>query len=402
MSSTVSSWTSAASPGPDASSHGFSPEERDYLLSLIGKAFFVRLVVAVLLDVMGLSMRFAPDEETYATTGWQMALYWSGDVYVMPWRFRANQPLGYFYLNSLLFYVFGQTQLPIKILNAFMGALSCRYAYLIGRELFGAAVGRRVALLTAFFPSLILWSALNIRDVWVVFLILYVSWHSLHVVRGYSAVGLLRVLVGVFVLTLFRDYLFLVVALPPVVAFLIGRRGHMGRNFLLALAAGLAMMLIMQQGSVGAGSRRHLSLESLSKARQDLATGGSAIQGDADISTPGKALLYLPVGIAYFLFSPFPWQITSVLKLFSVPEMLLVYALTPAMVRGIRFAVKERFRESCQILMLTGLLTVAYALGEGNVGTLYRHRAQAIVFYLMFAAVGLETKRLAAAAPAAA
>ena len=43
-----------------------------------------------------------------------------------------------------------------------------------------------------------------------------------------------------------------------------------------------------------------------------------------------------------------------------------------------------------QILLLTGLLTVSYALGEGNVGTLYRHRAQAIAFYLMFAAVGLE------------
>jgi hypothetical protein len=39
------------------------------------------------------------------------------------------------------------------------------------------------------------------------------------------------------------------------------------------------------------------------------------------------------------------------------------------------------------------LLTGSYALGEGNVGTLYRHRAQAISFYLMFAAVGLELRK---------
>jgi hypothetical protein len=85
---------------------------------------------------------------------------------------------------------------------------------------------------------------------------------------------------------------------------------------------------------------------------------------------------------------------TSLLKLFSLPEMLLMYYLTPAMVRGIVHTVRHRFRESLQILLLTALLTVSYALGEGNVGTLYRHRAQAILFYLMFAAVGLELKRV--------
>jgi hypothetical protein len=42
------------------------------------------------------------------------------------------------------------------------------------------------------------------------------------------------------------------------------------------------------------------------------------------------------------------------------------------------------------ILMLTAGLTFGYALGEGNAGTAYRHRAQLLSFYLMFAAVGME------------
>ena len=86
-------------------------------------------------------------------------------------------------------------------------------------------------------------------------------------------------------------------------------------------------------------------------------------------------------------------QITSTLKLFSAPEMLVFYALTPAMVRGIVYVVRERLRDNLQVLMLTGLLTVSYALGEGNVGTLYRHRAQALGFLLCFAALGVELKR---------
>jgi hypothetical protein len=97
--------------------------------------------------------------------------------------------------------------------------------------------------------------------------------------------------------------------------------------------------------------------------------------------------------VAYFLFSPFPWEITSVLKAFSAPEMILIYWFTLPAIRGIRYSVREKFRDSFQVLLLTGLLTVSYALGEGNVGTLYRHRAQVLGFYLMFAALGVELRR---------
>jgi hypothetical protein len=234
---------------------------------------------------------------------------------------------------------------------------------------------------------------LNIRDAWVVFLILFISWKSYVVVRGYSPGSLVSVILGSFALTWFRDYLFYVVAIPPVVAILIGRRSHLMRNFVLALVAGFGIMLLVQHAQAGATAIDRMTLEALSKTRQDLAVGGSTVGENVDISTPGKALAYLPVGLVYFLFSPFPWQITSFLKLFTLPEMLLIYYLTPAMFRGIRHTVRTRLREALQILLVTTLLTVSYALGEGNVGTLYRHRAQAISMYLMFAAAGLELKK---------
>ena len=366
--------------------------EQAFLRRLVAYGFLVRASIALLLEFTGYSRRFAPDEETYVQDGWQFALYWAGDVLIKPWRLSHEQPLGYFYLNGLCFYVFGQTEVPIKLANAFVGAFSGRYLYLLARELFGDAVARRAATLFVFFPSLVLWSAVNIRDVWVVLLILFVSYKSVQVARGYSHLGVFQLLFGMFALTLFRDYLFFVVALPPVVALMIGRSEHFVRNFVLAAVAGLGIVLLVQHGAVSERSASRMSLEAMSEVRRDMATGGSAFHGQVDISTPGRALAFLPVGVAYFLFSPFPWEITSVLKLFSLPEMILIYGLTPAMVRGMRFAVRERFRDSFQILLLTGLLTVSYALGEGNVGTLYRHRAQVLGFYLTFAAVGVELK----------
>jgi Dolichyl-phosphate-mannose-protein mannosyltransferase len=350
------------------------------------------------LEWSGFSRRFAPDEETYRADGWPIGLYWAGQVLVRPWRMSLDQPLGYFYLNGASYYLFGPTQVPLKILNAFVGAFSCRYLYLLARGLFGGPVARRATTLFAFFPSLILWSALNIRDAWVVLLVLFASYKSLQVTRAYSHLALAQLVLCTYVITHFRDYLFYVVALPPVIAVLLSRSGHFVRNVILASLAALAVMVLLQQGVVGGRTAGRMSLEGLSQTRHDLATGGSAFHGQVDVSTPGRALAFLPIGVAYFLFSPFPWEITSVLKLFSLPEMVLIYALTPAMARGIGYAIRERFRDCLQVLLLTGLLTVSYALGEGNVGTLYRHRAQVIGFFLMFAAVGMERRSSARAA----
>ena len=375
--------------------------EQSFLAGIVFWSFACRAALAVLLEWTDFSTRLAPDETTYEFSGRSLALYWAGEIFIKPMRFTQEQPLGYYYLNALGYYLFGQTEVPIKLANAFVGAFCCRYVYQLARDLFGASVAKRATRFYAFFPSLVLWSALNIRDVWVVFLILFVSWKSHQVLQGYSHTGLVGILAGLYGVTHFRDYLFYVVALPPLLAVLIGRRGNLGRNVLLAFLVGVGVLALVESGA-GRGAEEHMSLEALSEARRNLATGGSAFAEEVDISTPGKAIGFLPLGLAYFLFSPFPWQITSTLKMLSLPEMLLIYLYTGAALRGFRYILTQRLRECLQIVVLTGLLTVSYALGEGNVGTLYRHRAQVMVFFLMFAAVGVELRSKHVAKPLAA
>jgi hypothetical protein len=206
-------------------------------------------------------------------------------------------------------------------------------------------------------------------------------------------VALIKLCAAIYTLSFFRDYLIFAVAFPPVAAILLGGRGNLLRNFVMAMLAAVAVAVLLEQGVVRPATQRQMSLEALSDIRGNLATGGSAYYQDVDISTPQGAIAFLPIALAYFFFSPFPWQITSMLRVLSLPEMLVVYYLTIPTFRGLRYAIKNRLADCLQVLMLTGLLTVTYALTEGNVGTLYRHRAQAMAFYLIFAAVGLELRK---------
>jgi hypothetical protein len=97
----------------------------------------------------------------------------------------------------------------------------------------------------------------------------------------------------------------------------------------------------------------------------------------------------LPIGLAYLLFAPFPWAITSVRQLLVLPETLVWYALMPAFVRGLTYSVRQRFRDVRPILVFTVTLTIAYALMQGNVGTAYRQRTQVTMFFFVFMAVGI-------------
>ena len=88
------------------------------------------------------------------------------------------------------------------------------------------------------------------------------------------------------------------------------------------------------------------------------------------------------------LFAPFPWQITSLRQSITLPEMIDLVGFISFAGLGLWFTIKYRLRMISPILIFTVMLTLAYSVFQGNVGTAYRQRAQLLVFYFIFVAVG--------------
>ena len=109
---------------------------------------------------------------------------------------------------------------------------------------------------------------------------------------------------------------------------------------------------------------------------------------DVDVSTTEGALSAIPVGLTYLLLAPFPWQLASLRQMITLPEMVVWWLSLPILVLGGWFTIKHRLREIAPILIFTTLLTLTYSIMQGNVGTAYRQRAQLLVFYFVFVAVG--------------
>ena len=369
-------------------------ESRARLRGLIRNGLLLRLAVACGVHFLLGPAGLAPDQSTYDFVGNGIASYWRGDQFQLPFLARrTGDATGYYYVVAVVYYLFGSWPLLPKLLNCVVGALTIPLVYRIGLSVAGdEATALRAARYTAYFPSLVLWSALNLRDIWSAYFIL-LACHLSFVVQDAPSLGRLLTLAGsVYMLTQFRGYIFLPIAVPIVLSFAVRSRQRLGRNLLIGGLVGLALIYV----DAASGVQRRLrlpDLETFQEYRFFTSLGAQQYEATADISTPLKAAMYLPKGVTFFLLAPFPWEVRNLVQATTVPEMLFFYSLLPAMFLGIRSLLRDRLRDSLMLMLMTGALTFGYALAQSNVGTAYRHRAQVLPFFLVLAATGVEYKR---------
>jgi len=101
-----------------------------------------------------------------------------------------------------------------------------------------------------------------------------------------------------------------------------------------------------------------------------------------------RTLSYLPRGLAYAFFAPFPWAAERALDLLTIPQALFWYLCLAVMPWSL-WRLRHRAAALLPQLGYAGAMMVIFTLVEGNFGTLYRHRDMATPFIVMLASPGL-------------
>ncbi len=375
-------------------------EDTRFLCAIFIAGIGLRCVIALLNHYLLPPGFFAYDDGRYNEVGRQLAAYWNQEGPYPEYIAHSNQ-IGWFALNGAITWLFGFVPLVPAFLNCILGPLSALVVFALARAHFDRPVAVRAAFFSMFFPSIMLWSSINLKDAATVLCIVMVLYHALSLQRRFNALHLAGLLVFLTLLGTFRSYLFILTGGSVIGSLVVGRLGVSPRGALIALLLLIAFVGVYQRFGFGSEVVAGESLKTANQMRMDLAEGDSAYRGDAEISSPMKAIGFLPIGLAYFLFAPAPWQIFNLRQALTFPEMLAWYALLPAVFRGARYALRTRFPTAMALLGPGVVLSVSYALVESNLGTAYRHRAQVMVIYLIFAAIGLVHRRPAVAGSAA-
>jgi hypothetical protein len=382
---------------------GYYAYKRDidgpFLLRLFVAALITRVILGLAIFVFRGQVFFGGDAITYDFYGNAQVLGWAGDKYyqLLANRFvRSGEGSGWgmVYLVGAVYAIIGRNMLAVQLMNAVFGAASAVVVYLCAQQVFqNSRVARIASIAVAFYPSLVLWSAQGLKDGPIVFFLAIAILSTLRLGEKLTVKYILILLGALIALLALRFYVFYMICVAIGGAFLIGMQQvtatSFARQFSAVVLLGLALTYVGVTRSASMQFEQY-NLQRLQVSRLDQARSAESGFGrDVDVSSTSGALSTMPLGVVYLLFAPFPWQITSLRQSITLPEMIIWWASFPLLVLGLWFTLKYRLRMASPILIFTAMLTLAYSVFQGNVGTAYRQRAQVLVFYFIFVAVGL-------------
>ena len=213
----------------------------------------------------------------------------------------------------------------------------------------------------------------------------------------FNYLALLLLVFSLFGIFSLRFYIFYMVVIAVGGSFIIGVTGSVQSivrrtAVLVLLGLGLTYLGVIRNASVD--FETYANLERIQVSRQDLAqSADSGFGEDLDVSTTEGAISAVPIGLLYLMFAPFPWEMSNFRQVITLPEVLLWWAMMPLLASGLWYAIGKRLRSSVAVLVFSLMLTLAYSIFQGNVGTAYRQRTQIQVFLFIFIAVGITLYR---------
>jgi Dolichyl-phosphate-mannose-protein mannosyltransferase len=370
------------------------------LLRLFVAALIVRMIVGIAIFAFRGQEFFGGDAITYDYYGGAQLQGWFGNKY---FQSLANHYVhsgegsgwGMVYLVAAVYWLIGRNMLAVQLMNSVFGAATAVIIYLTAQQVFhNSRVARIAGIAVAFYPSLVLWSAQGLKDGPIVMLLAIAILCTLKLGEKLAAKYIVVLVFALLGLVALRFYVFYMIAVAIAGAFLIGMQRvtatSFARQFAAIILLGLGLTYVGVTRSATVQFERYGNMQQLQRSRSDLAQSAESGFGrDVDVSSTSGALSTIPMGILYLLFAPFPWQITSLRQSITLPEMIVWWASFPLLILGLWFAIRYRLRMISPILIFTVMLTLAYSVFQGNVGTAYRQRAQLLVFYFIFVAVGL-------------
>lgn len=373
-------------------------EDKEFLTNIFLIALLARLAFGLIIQLFEIKMLIADDTRTYNVVGWRLVEIWQGlPVPNDDNTFRAGNTSGpgwgMYYLTAAIYYICGQSILAAQSFCAVIGAATAPMIYFCAEKIYhNRRVAKLSAIFIALFPSFIIWSSQLLKDGLIIFLLVVAMTMVIQLQKKFNYPGIIVLLLSLFGILTLRFYIFYMVAFAVAGSFVIGLNPSVKsivRNTLVIVFLGVGLTYLGVIRTAETDFDRYASLERVQLSRADLATSAnSGFAEDVDVSTTEGAILAIPIGFAYLMFAPFPWEVSNFRQAATLPDVFLWWAMVPLLISGLWYTIKNRFRNATSILIFSLMLTLAYSIFQGNVGTAYRQRTQIQVFLFMFIAVG--------------
>jgi len=297
---------------------------------------------------------------------------------------------------AFVYTIFGDYQIIMRIINCFLGVLVADRVFRISIRLTkDEKASLLAAAITAFYPSFIIYCALDMRDAIIFFLtadMLYRISIILH--ENFTKDSLLLFFEVIALYFLRTQYLILFTVIGCLYFFMRSNlyKNRMKRFIISLMIIGLVLIGYRQLQELGFFP---VLFQGMNADVAWRAAGGSAYLVGVQYETWWDVLRWTPIRILHFAFGPFFWSVSNPFMLLAAIESFVLIFLT-----GAAFSKKARrlFSLNRQLYLflflfaLIGLLTSAII--DSNYGTALRHKMNFIFIFFIFSAPVLKQIRI--------
>ena len=400
-------------------------ENRRFLLALFLVGFLVRAAISLSLDAVACGIEGGPaarrviespigiidrtrihmqisDSDYYSQRGYAWAQHAKGFLKSIPPYYSTDYGWnGYLHVVASFYYLFDFSPTSVKFLNCFFGALLGPAIFFLAKACFNLPTARWASLIVSFFPSLVLWSATNLKEplFFLLTVLLFLFFFRIqNSSRWRTGVFYGCLFAGVFLLhAIMRSaiYSWTMVACSFGAVFFTSRVSRFRKW--------IVFLILLAGVFVGQNYIRSFLIQAYVKHAGHIWTWGTVYKYlpeelyDSNYtvvwtrSSQFHAFQPMWIGKAVFryLLEPFPSRINTLRVSMSFPQMVFWYFSLPFAFFGMAAACRRDIR--CSLFMVLTLMvwTVVTALTSGNIGTVLRIRDMLTPFYLLFACVGI-------------
>ena len=363
----------------------------------ITRILFSALILRVIFMLVGHYLVNLPDSDADASTFEYVAWLLAEDgffnlidnYYGMDSRFIS-------WLIAIPYSLFGRSILMAKSISLFFG-INCVYlAYKVAKDLWDKDIAQKVGWAVALFPSLILYSVLTMREVYVCFFLLLGVHGIINWLKYYDFKSLILTILGFIGATYFHGAMILgliaffvitiLLSLKKFVLSLIKSKINVKFFiiFLISLiGSGLFFTNKISVPKIGnilkAGSAENLGLKMKSSTR-----GVASYPEWLEPQSTFEMIYKIPLRSIYLLFSPFPWEVKRIKHLIGMLDSFLYMYLFVLIFRNRKIIWNNPYLKIISIILIFYLLI--FAVGVGNFGTGIRHRSKFVIILILLAA----------------
>ena len=314
------------------------------------------------------------------------------------------------YVPFLAFFyvVFDRSPLLLNSISITFGMFTIYFAWLIAKEVWNdRSAAKKSALIMAFFPPLIMYSCVTMREIIIVlfvqlFTLFYLRWNETRKSKN-LLFSIMSASINIFLhnpmfVVLMTSYIkpFFIYSKKNIAGFLNGNPKSLLVIIFLIVLVGIMIILYSRHVSDSyvpyLGKLSDFSFSNFVNYGQYTNYGNATYPSFIIAHSIKELILVLPLRVIYFLYSPFLWDISSLKHILGIFDSLFYMYLSYLFFSRYDYIKSNKKLKIILFIFVVGVFF--YSFGVGNFANAMRHRVKFLTLLVIIVSPFIFTKKL--------